>query len=98
MLAGVKDNYVYKEWDARGNAVTKTVNPETYTLARVTDPTGQAVNYTYDAAHCVTQVMLNCKYSQFFIPLGGLWRTTKFAILNMAFGENKKRFSGLQSG
>ena len=54
--AGVKDNYVYKEWDARGNAVTKTVNPETYTLTRVTDPTGQAVNYTYDAAHRVTQV------------------------------------------
>ena len=32
------------------------MDPETYTLTRVTDPTGQAVNYTYDAAHRVTQV------------------------------------------
>lgn len=42
--------------------------------------------------------MLNCRHSRFFIPQGGLWRTTKFAILSMAFGEDKKRLSGLQSG
>ena len=37
----------------RGNAVTRELN-EDYTLKRVTDPTGQAVEYEYDAARRVT--------------------------------------------
>ena len=47
MPAGVKDNYVYKEWDARGNAVTKTVDPETYMLTRVTNGSDRAGGELY---------------------------------------------------
>ena len=45
--AGIKDNYVYKEWDARGNAVTKTVDPETYMLTRVTNGSDRAGGELY---------------------------------------------------
>ena len=48
-------NYLVKSKDARGNAVTRELN-EDYTLKRVTDPTGQAVEYEYDAARRVTGV------------------------------------------
>ena len=46
-------NYLVKSKDARGNAVTHTLNGD-FTLKRVTDPTGQAVEYEYDAAKRVT--------------------------------------------
>ena len=48
-------NYLVKSKDARGNAVTRELN-EDYTLKRVTDPTGQSVEYTYDGAKRVTGV------------------------------------------
>ena len=48
-------NYLVKSKDARGNAVTRELN-EDFTLQSVTDPTGQAVEYAYDAAKRVTGV------------------------------------------
>ena len=56
LAAGVNENYVRRTYDARGNAVTRTVNPTTYNLDSVTDPAGQSVNYSYDTAKRVTGV------------------------------------------
>ena len=53
---GVNENYVRRTYDARGKAVTRTVNPQTYLLDSVEDPDGQTVEYTYDAAKRVTGV------------------------------------------
>ena len=49
-------NYPASTKDARGNVVSQTVNPKDGTLQSVTDPTGQTVNYTYDASKRVTGV------------------------------------------
>ena len=49
--AGVSQNYVRRSYDARGNAVVKTVNETDYTLTSVQDPSGQVVSYTYDNAN-----------------------------------------------
>ena len=49
-------NYPASTKDARGNVVSQTVNPKDGTLESVTDPTGQTVNYTYDASKRVTGV------------------------------------------
>ena len=54
--AGVSQNYVRRSYDARGNAVVKTVNETDYTLTSVQDPSGQVVSYTYDNAKRVTEV------------------------------------------
>ena len=51
-----KQNYPVKSYDARGNAVTRSINPNDYTLTSVTDPDGQTVSYAYDAAKRVTGV------------------------------------------
>ena len=40
----------------RGNVTTQVVNANDGTLTSVTDPTGQTVNYTYDASKRVTSV------------------------------------------
>lgn len=48
-------NYLLVSKDARGNTVTRTIGTD-YTLEKVTDPAGQSVNYTYDAAKRVTGV------------------------------------------
>ena len=49
-------NYPASTKDARGNVVSQAVNPKDGTLQSVTDPTGQTVNYTYDASKRVTGV------------------------------------------
>ena len=49
-------NYPISSTDARGNAVEKTVDPETGLVQSVTDPAGQTVNYTYDTSRRVTGV------------------------------------------
>ena len=49
-------NYSAATKDARGNVVSQSVNPKDGTLESVTDPTGQTVNYTYDASKRVTGV------------------------------------------
>ena len=56
LSSGVNYNYPHKTYDARGNAVTRQMNAQTYTLSTVTDPNGQSVNYQYDAARRVTGV------------------------------------------
>ena len=52
----LNSNYPSKTYDARGNAVTRSINGSDYTLTSVTDPAGQAVTYAYDAAKRVTGV------------------------------------------
>ncbi len=49
-------NYTATTKDARGNTVSQSVNVNDGTLTSVTDPTGQTVNYTYDASKRVTSV------------------------------------------
>ena len=49
-------NYAATTKDARGNVVTQSVNTSDGTLTSMTDPTGQAVSYTYDASKRVTAV------------------------------------------
>ena len=49
-------NYSASTKDARGNVVSQVVNQKDGTLQSVTDPTGQTVNYDYDASKRVTGV------------------------------------------
>ena len=49
-------NYTASSKDERGNVTTQVVNANDGTLTSVTDPTGQTVNYTYDASKRVTSV------------------------------------------
>lgn len=49
-------NHTASTKDARGNTVTQSVNLNDGTLTSVTDPAGQTVHYTYDAAKRVTAV------------------------------------------
>lgn len=49
-------NYPEKAKDARGYEVTQTIDANDGTLTSVSDPTGQTVNYTYDASKRVTEV------------------------------------------
>ena len=52
----VHGNYTSKTRDARGNEVVQEVNANDGTLTSVTDPTGQEVEYVYDASKRVTEV------------------------------------------
>ena len=52
----VNGNYTSKTRDARGNEVVQEVNANDGTLTSVTDPTGQEVEYVYDASKRVTEV------------------------------------------
>ncbi len=49
-------NYPLTSKDARGNIVTRDTNAYDGTVTKVTDPTGQAVTYAYDASKRVTAV------------------------------------------
>lgn len=49
-------NFTASTKDARGNTVAQAVNANDGTLTSVTDPTGQTVNYSYDASKRVTEV------------------------------------------
>ena len=48
-------NYALTQTDARGQTVTKVIDPNLGTTASVTDPKGQTVHYTYDVLKRVTQ-------------------------------------------
>ena len=48
-------NYALIQTDARGQTVTKVIDPNLGTTASVTDPKGQTVHYTYDVLKRVTQ-------------------------------------------
>ena len=48
-------NYAVSQTDARGQTVTKIIDPNLGTTTSVTDPKGQTVHYTYDVLKRVTQ-------------------------------------------
>lgn len=48
-------NYALTQTDARGQTVTKVIDPNLGTTGSVTDPKGQTVTYTYDVLKRVTQ-------------------------------------------
>lgn len=56
LAEGVNQNYVRRSYDARGNAVLKTMDPTKYRLKSIKDPSGQTVNYSYDSMNRVTAV------------------------------------------
>ena len=49
-------NYVHKQTDARGKTVTTVVDANKGTVSKVTDPKGQAVNYSHDTLRRVVKV------------------------------------------